>query len=135
MADVTPVLYDSLQGNVNVSNYPDVLLASDVACLESTVVAISATDGEIGPVGSNPNRRGLILFNDTNCDVLLKYGSGVSTNLFTVKIGKGVQWLMPFPVYTGAIFLYFESSTGESQLANPALVNGSAMITELSLSE
>lgn len=54
-------------------------------------------------VASNASRIGLMLFNDTDGSLFLKYGSGSSSSSFTVKVAAGGYWEMPQPIFTGIL--------------------------------
>lgn len=53
---------------------------------------------------SNANRRGLLLFNNTDGNLFVKFGAtATATTSFTVKILAGGYWEMPQPAYTGIV--------------------------------
>lgn len=52
---------------------------------------------------ANTDRVGLIVFNDDENPLKLKYGSAASATSFTYEIAGGGTWEMPEPVYTGIV--------------------------------
>jgi len=84
------------------------------------VTSVSADDSSVSILASNADRLGVLIFNDSQANLYLKYGTSASTSSFTVKIPAGAYWEMPDPVYTGALTGVWDS------------VSGAARITELS---
>jgi hypothetical protein len=65
-------------------------------------------------------RKGVLVFNDADEALLLKYGATASATSYTVKIAAGGYWEMPWPVFTGALDGIWENAP-----------TGAARITEL----
>lgn len=79
------------------------LFAPSVNAALITFKASSATS--IPLVLANPSRRGLIIVNTDANDLWLRYGpvATVGSGGWTYKIGSGVTWEMPQPIYNGRI--------------------------------
>jgi len=82
-----------------------------------TNVASSATS--VSLLAANTARYGVIVYNDSNQTLYLKYGTTASTTSFTYLLTPKATWEMPFPIYQGAIDGIWSSA------------NGAARITEL----
>jgi len=82
-----------------------------------TNVASSATT--VSLLAANTNRRGVIIFNDSNQSLYVKYGATASTTSFTYLMTPKSTWEMILPIFQGAIDGIWASA------------NGSARITEL----
>lgn len=52
---------------------------------------------------ANAARLGLLVFNDTDGALFLKYGATATTSSFTVKIAAGGYWEMPTPLWAGIV--------------------------------
>lgn len=85
-----------------------------------TSVASGATSATL--LAANGTRRGAVLYNSDANALLLKYGATASASSFTYRIGSGVTWEMPNPIYTGIIDGIWEADG-----------SGSAFITELTV--
>ena len=69
------------------------------------ITSKSSSATSIKLVDANGYRRGLIVVNTDANDLWLRYGETATTGSggWTYKIGSGVTWEMPLPVYTGRI--------------------------------
>lgn len=65
----------------------------------------SITTSSAQIIGANANRKGLILYNNSANSVYIAYTSPAnsSTNM-TAIVATFAQWVMTFPIYTGAIY-------------------------------
>ena len=81
-------------------------------------VTASATTGTLKAL--NTSRLGLVVVNDADKALYVKYGATASLTSYTVKIAAGGYWEMPQPIYTGVVDGIWETSP-----------TGSARITEL----
>lgn len=71
---------------------------------------------------ARPTRRSLLIFNDSTEDLYIKYGSGVTTTSFTLKIPQNWYARMPWGgVYQGAIWGVWADAD----------IGGLAQVTEL----
>lgn len=86
----------------------------------ASVASVNASASSVTLKAANANRRGMLVANDADKDLYLKYGATASQASFTVKIAPAGYWEMPFPIYTGVVDGIWAS--------NPT---GSAKITEL----
>lgn len=69
----------------------------------ATLTSVTATASSTMLIDSNANRSGLIVFNDGDKTLYLKYGTTASATSYTVQIASGGYWEMPSPTYTGRI--------------------------------
>ena len=127
MSDSTIPLFDALLGrigvNLKVEDLGDGSYAVSTVPGAAGAVALSngaASDTSSTLKAANTSRRGLLIFNDADKPLLLKYGAVASPTSFTVKIAAGGYWEMPQPVYQGIIDGIWE--------AGPT---GAARVTEL----
>lgn len=79
-----------------------------------TRVTAAASDTQI--VAANTSRRGLIVVNDGNAIMYLKYGTGATTTSFTAKLTGGAYWEMPNPVYAGQVNAIWSAANGAAQV-------------------
>jgi hypothetical protein len=115
---------------VRTTDLPDGVLQADFACSGATVGSVDAGDGVKYVALAKASRRGFIIYNDSTCAFLIKYGNSPTTSSYTERIEPGTRWVMPFPIYTGMLSGIFDTN-GISQTARPGIVNGSIMTTEL----
>ena len=67
----------------------------------------------------NPVRRGLIIVNTDGNDLWIRYGPTATTGSggWTYKIGAGVTWEMPMPVFAGQIDgIWTAAGTGVAEI-------------------
>ena len=67
--------------------------------------AVPAGDTQFIIAGSRPERRAIIIFNDSDEYLYLKYVTGISTDSFTIRVPP--QWYGNMPwgnVYTGILY-------------------------------
>lgn len=77
-----------------------IISVADTATLSS--VNSSASSGQL--LAANPNRIGVMIFNDDANALYVKYGTTATLTDMTVRIsGTFGYWEMPFPIYTGRI--------------------------------
>ena len=118
-------------GSSTVVNFPAVVLQGDIAPNNSNVTKVDSTDAAVIIVGANSSRRGLYIKNDASCPLFIKFGNTPTSISYTDWVGAGATWYMPGNIYTGLVTGFWESPLGVSQLAQPGVINGSAMVTEL----
>lgn len=86
----------------------------------ATLSNVAASASSVTLKAANSARNGLIVFNDADVALYLKYGATASASSFTVKIAAGGYWEMPEPIYAGVVDGIWASSP-----------TGSARVTEL----
>jgi hypothetical protein len=86
----------------------------------ATLSNVAASESSVTLKAANTSRRGLLIHNDADKYLLLKYGAVASSTSFTVKIAAGGYFEMPLPIYQGVVDAIWEVSP-----------TGSARITEL----
>lgn len=82
---------------------------------------VNASASSVTLRAAKAGRRGLIIYNDADKDLYVKYGATASATSFTVKVLAGGYWEMPIPIYTGVVDGIWASGP-----------TGAARITELS---
>lgn len=113
---VVPIVFD----DNNDPQFLNALLLNGGGGKTPTLTNIASSATSVTLVSANPNRKGLIVVNDSNETLYLKYGATASSTSYTVKLLTGDTWEMtPHLLYTGII-------DGKWSAAD-----GSAMITEL----
>ncbi len=86
------------------ANWPTVQTTTQTPAATSamaTSVAISSTSVLV--VAANPNRRGLMLFNNSTTTVYIAYDGTATMTHLTFPIPSLTTWTMAFPIYLGAI--------------------------------
>jgi len=78
-----------------------------------TNVASAVTTGVL--LAANLDRLGVILFNDSNRALLLKYGATASATSFTYRIPAKATWEMPL-VFTGTVHGIWEGANGFARI-------------------
>lgn len=86
----------------------------------ATVTSVNASAASVTLKAANASRHGLLIFNDADKALYLKYGATASATSFTVKIAAGGYSEMPQPIYQGVVDGIWE--------AGPT---GAARVTEL----
>lgn len=69
----------------------------------ATITAVASSAASVAVVASNAARRGLILSNNSTEPVLVAFAAAASATAFTVVLAVGQNFVLPAPVYTGAI--------------------------------
>lgn len=87
----------------------------------ATVSSVNAANVNTTLRPASASRKGLIIYNNADKGLYLKYGETATLSDYTVKIAaSGGYWEMPLPIYTGVIDGIW-----------PADPTGSVQITEL----
>lgn len=86
----------------------------------TSVTSILASLTEVTIVADNydsdDTRRGVYIYNDSDADLYIKFGEGVSTDSFTVKIGGGAFFESAQPLYRGIITGLWSEATGSAKV-------------------
>lgn len=86
-----------------------ILLARNVTVAASATM----TTTSIRIIAANPQRIGLLLYNNSGNSAYIKYGSsGDSANNMSFILGANANWVMPQPVFTGELWGKRNSGTG-----------------------
>lgn len=88
------------------SNIGDVDVATTVPPLATTATLSNVNDAASSTdlLVANTSRKGVILHNDSDQILYLKYGStDATTTSYTYEIAPQAHWEMPFPIYTGQL--------------------------------
>lgn len=86
----------------------------------ANVTSVDDTAENVTLLAENTDRAGVIIHNDSDQVLYVKYGATATTTDFTVAIGVGAIWSMPWPIYTGQVDGIWAANS-----------NGAARITEL----
>lgn len=130
MANSVPVVISSDQSSIPMTNTNlDVALstrASDasVAAISTeiarpataTLTNVSGSASSVTLLSLNANRKGFMIYNDSNADLYVKFGTTASVTSFTVKLGKDEFYEMNERVYTGRIDGIWSSATGAARI-------------------
>ena len=92
---------------------------SDDICVNQTVTNLPSTTTETLIAATNINRCSLLVHNDSNKVLYLKYGVGVTSTNYSIKLKGGDQALID--KFRGDVYGVWDS------------VNGFAMITETTI--
>lgn len=124
------VLYDEAGNERGTASYPLYVQSDDASPVTiqnaqastatttrfagGTVIGTTATT----IAAANPDRRGLIIFNEGGSqDLYVKYGTGATTTSYAFKIVKsGGYWEMPEPIYVGAVSAVVSSGSTAIQV-------------------
>lgn len=68
---------------------------------------------------ANPNRRGLLIYNDSTSVLFVKLGAAASSSSYTVQVAANGYYELPQPIYIGIVDGVW------------AAANGNARVTEL----
>lgn len=91
-------------------------LSSDTA----TVTAVAGSTSAVTVLAANASRKGFLLYNNTNRDALIKYGTSASTTSFTFIIAPGGNDQNRLTNYRGIITAIWGAG-----------VSGDLLVTEL----
>lgn len=114
-------------GQKTMANSVPVTIASDQVFIlvkespasASTLTNITGSATSVTVVPANANRRRVMLTNDSNQDLYLKFGATASITSYTVKIPAKGYFEFPDPIYTGIVDGIWSAA------------NGAARVTEL----
>lgn len=62
------------------------------------------------------HRVGLLIYNDSNANLYVKYGPTATSTDFTLLIGPGGLWSMPWPIYAGLVTGAWSAAQGGAQV-------------------
>lgn len=86
----------------------------------ATVTRVNASDTAQTALQRNGNREGLMIYNDSDANLLVHFGGTASTTEFSVKLSAGGYYESGLTVYQGALSLVWDAAG-----------TGAALITEL----
>lgn len=89
----------------------------------ATLSNVSASASSVSLAASNAARAGLIVYNDSDYTLFLKFGTAASSTSFTYRVEAGGTYEMVLPTFTAAIEGTWDSSGGTP--------SGTARVTEL----
>ncbi len=96
--------YDSdLRADVSTVGAENGLVISPGRISTASLANVAASATNVTLKAANTGRRGLLVFNDADKVLDVKYGATASSSSFTVQIAAGGYWEMPQPVYTGIV--------------------------------
>jgi hypothetical protein len=84
---------------------------------QATVTTVAADVNTVTLKAANPNRRRLIIYNDSTAVLYIKQGTGASNTDYTFPVPSGaiVQWEPPEP-YTGIVTGAWFSANGQARV-------------------
>jgi hypothetical protein len=84
----------------------------------ATVTSVASSATNVKLLDANPDRKGLVVFNDSTQVLRIKYGVTASATSFTIKLAAGDVWTMPLaPVFIGQIDGIWESANGNARIS------------------
>lgn len=83
---------------------------------DAVVTRVNASTSTVVLAAANTLRKTIILWNDSNAVVLIKFGPTASTSSFTWKIGPQSGYELPLPVFVGIISAVWETANGAMQI-------------------
>lgn len=93
------------------------ILANTLRAENAALSSVNDSDTSVTLLAENPNRLGVIIFNDSTEKLYVKYGLTASLTSFTTIVGVGAIWEMPRPVYVGRIDgIWAANSTGAARI-------------------
>lgn len=99
------------------NNIGDVDIASVPKVASGTLANVAASATTVQLRASTAGRLGLIVANDADVSLYLKYGATASLTSFTAKIPPRGLWEMPQPIYTGVVDGIWDASpTGAARV-------------------
>jgi hypothetical protein len=82
-----------------------------------TKVSIAAATSSTTLLAANATRKQALTFNDSTANLYLDLTGGTaSTTSYTVKVGPGGYFEIPWPVYTGAVTGIWDSAAGSARV-------------------
>jgi hypothetical protein len=77
-----------------------------------TMTVVTASQNPIQAIGSNPDRVGLILYNNTSADAFVGFGvaAGTTVSTFTIRLAPSGSWSAPSPIYCGPVSVIFDGT-------------------------
>lgn len=112
-------LKDAASANRATINAGGELLTRDHAEVAGTATLANVNDSASSGTlqAANANRLGWSVFNDSDKDLMVKFGATASATSFTVKVPAGGYYEMPKPIYTGVIDgIWTADSTGAARV-------------------
>lgn len=98
-------------GNLRITQGPPEREVSTAA-----LSAVPASTSSVQVLPSNPNRNGLIVYNNSNASCFLAFAASSSTGLFSELLDPGSTYEMPEPIYTGVISAIWTAANGQLQV-------------------
>lgn len=81
---------------------------SSTATLSSVASSITSAVA----LASNPNRKGVSLFNDSTKIAYVAFAATASASAFTIKLPAGALYEKDYPIYTGVISVIWAAAQG-----------------------
>lgn len=109
--------------NVVLVRYCDVPMidsGSTASTLPVTTSVLSNVTGSVssGPLAaSNPNRKGLYIYNDSSATLYIAFAPTASISSFTTPIPGNDLYEMPLPIYTGTVSGLWSGATGFARVS------------------
>lgn len=92
------------------------LVVTNPSVSSAALSAIPASITSVPVVVANPNRQGLILYNNSNSICVIAYAAVASESLFTELLEPGSTYNMDAPIYKGIVSAIWESANGFLQV-------------------
>lgn len=86
------------------------------AFVNANVVSIASSILAVTLLAQNGNRRSVIIYNDSEANLFVKFGSGASLISFTVRIPANSSAEFAYPVFTGIITGIWDAANGDARI-------------------
>lgn len=96
----------NVDGSLNVTNVANVISTT------ANLTNITSTISSQLILNSNPNRKGFIMFNDSNETCFISFASSSSTTLFTIFLSTKMTYQNEAIIYTGPISVIWTIADG-----------------------
>src|SRR4051794_21101298 len=73
---------------------------------EASAAAVTTVTRDVADaalIAADADRRGLMIYNDADDTLVIKFGGAATSTDFTIPIAPFTTFIMPVPIYTGVI--------------------------------
>ena len=119
------VLYDESGNERGTQSFPlfvqsddaQPVTIQDAQATSATTARFAITTTATTVLVANPDRRGVIIFNEGGKEAIVKYGADATPTDYTFQVPTFTgYWEMPSPIYTGVMSIVVSSSTTTVQV-------------------
>lgn len=105
--------------NVNVTNPEPIAVVITAAQQITTnnLVSIDATSTPVLLLPENANRKALCIYNNSDVNMYIKFGTGVTENFYNLKLTKNATWESEFYSWSGEVWGLWDAASGTALVA------------------
>lgn len=81
-----------------------------------TITSVAASITSVTLLASNTNRRGFIIYNDSNATCYVAFAATASATAFTKKLGANESWEYSLVTYTGQMTGIWNNANGSMRI-------------------